>query len=121
MLEAYRTMMKSLLQFQGEDGVWRQLIDHPESWPETSSTGMFTFAMAPGVRQGWLDRNSYGLAVRKAWLSLVKFIDADGAVSNVCEGTNKQNDLQYYLNRQRLKGDFHGQAAALWSATALLR
>jgi unsaturated rhamnogalacturonyl hydrolase len=29
--------------------------------------------------------------------------------------------LQYYLDRQRITGDMHGQAPILWSATALLR
>jgi rhamnogalacturonyl hydrolase YesR len=120
-LAAYRNMMQSLLRFQGEDGMWRQLIDHPESWPETSSTGMFTFAMVTGVKEGWIERKMYGAAARKAWLGLVKYIDAQGDVSNVCAGTNKKNDLQYYLDRPRNTGDLHGQAPILWSATALLR
>jgi unsaturated rhamnogalacturonyl hydrolase len=120
-LAGYRKMMQSLLQFQGQDGAWLQLIDHPESWPETSSTGMFTFAMVTGVKEGWLNRKTYGAAARKGWLGLVKFIDAQGDVSNVCEGTNKKNDLQHYLNRRRNTGDLYGQAPILWSATALLR
>jgi len=44
-LEGYRKMMAALLEYQGEDGLWRQLIDHPEAWSETSGTGMFTFAI----------------------------------------------------------------------------
>ncbi len=36
--DGYRKMMKALLELQGKDGMWRQLIDHPEAWPETSST-----------------------------------------------------------------------------------
>jgi rhamnogalacturonyl hydrolase YesR len=120
-LAGYRKMMNSLLQYQSEEGTWRQLIDHPESWPETSSSGMFAFAMISGVKEKWLKENPYGLAARKAWLGLVKYIDANGDISNVCEGTNKKNDLQYYLDRKRLTGDLHGESAVLWSATALLR
>lgn len=120
-LEGYRKMMKSLLDYQSEEGTWRQLIDHQEAWPETSSTGMFAFAMITGVKQKWLDETKYGPAARKAWLGLVKYLEPNGDIRNVCEGTNKKNDLQYYLDRQRLTGDFHGQAAVLWSATALLR
>ena len=114
-------MMASLLKFQGEDGLWRQLLDHPEAWPETSGTGMFTFAMVTGVKNGWLDARIYGPAARKAWLGLVKYIEPDGDVREVCEGTNKRNDLAYYLARARKTGDLHGQAAVLWSAAALLR
>jgi rhamnogalacturonyl hydrolase YesR len=120
-LEGYRKMMNSLLHYQSEEGTWRQLIDHPESWPETSSSGMFAFAMISGVKEKWLKENPYGLAARKAWLGLVKYIDANGDIGNVCEGTNKKNDLQYYLNRKRLTGDLHGESAVLWTATALLR
>jgi len=120
-LDGYRKMMKSLLQYQGSDGMWKQLIDHPESWPESSSTGMFTFAMITGVKNGWLDRKTYAAAARKGWLGLVSYLTPDGDIRNVCEGTNKKNDLQYYLDRARLTGDLHGQAPILWSASALLR
>jgi unsaturated rhamnogalacturonyl hydrolase len=120
-LDSYRKMMQTLLKYQGADGMWRQLIDHPEAWPETSSTAMFTFAMITGVRNGLLDAKTYGAAARKGWLGLVSYIDANGDVSNVCEGTNKKNDLQYYLDRARKTGDLHGQASILWCATALLR
>ena len=60
-------------------------------------------------------------AARKAWLGLVKYIDDKGDIGNVCEGTNKLNDIQYYMNRARLTGDLHGQSPILWTATALLR
>ncbi len=120
-LAGYQKMMKALLQYQGKDGVWRQLIDHPESWPETSSTGMFTFAMITGVKNGWLDKKTYAPAARKGWLGLVSYINKDGDVTNVCEGTNKKNDLEYYLDRARNTGDLHGQAPILWCASALLR
>ena len=120
-LLGYRTMMGSLLKYQGEDGMWRQLIDHPESWQETSCTGMFTFAFITGVKYRWLDESTYGPAARKGWLALVKYIDANADIHEVCEGTNKKNDLQYYLDRKRNVGDFHGQAPVLWCASALLR
>lgn len=120
-MDGYRKMMATLLKHQGADGMWRQLIDRPESWPETSSTGMFTFAMVTGVKNGWLDRKTYGPAARRAWLAVIKYISADGDISEVCEGTNKKNDYQYYMDRKRNVGDLHGQAPILWSATAFLR
>lgn len=120
-LEGYHKMMASLLKFQGKDGLWRELIDHPEAWPETSSTAMFTFAMVTGVRNGWLDQKTYGKAARKGWLGINTFLEPNGDLRNVCVGTGKKNDLQYYLDRPRLTGDLHGQAPVLWCATALLR
>jgi rhamnogalacturonyl hydrolase YesR len=120
-VKGYNLMMSSLLKYQSDNGLWRQLLDNADSWVETSGTGMFTFAMVTGVKQGWLAKKTYGPAARKAWLGLVKYIDANGNVSEVCEGTNKGFSVQYYMDRQRKTGDLHGQAAALWSVMALLR
>jgi rhamnogalacturonyl hydrolase YesR len=120
-LAGYLKMMQALLANQDKDGMWHQLIDHPESYPETSSTGMFTFAMATGVKKGWLDAKVYGPAARKGWLALVSYLEPNADIRNVCRGTNKTNDLQFYLDRPRITGDLHGQAPILWSATALLR
>jgi unsaturated rhamnogalacturonyl hydrolase len=120
-LDGYKKMMGTLLTYQGEDGLWRQLIDHPEAWPETSGTGMFAFAMITGVKNGWLDRATYGPAARKAWLGLITYLDPNGNVSSVCAGTNKGSTVEYYLARPRNVGDLHGQAPILWSASALLR
>jgi len=120
-LAGYRAMMAALLKYQGKDGMWRQLIDHDEAWPESSSSAMFTFAMVSGVKNGWLDGPTYGPAARKAWLAAIGYIDQNSDVTQVCAGTNKQNDLDYYLARPRQTGDFHGQAPILWAASALLR
>jgi unsaturated rhamnogalacturonyl hydrolase len=121
-LDAYRLMMASLLKYQAKDGMWRQLLDHPESWEESSCTAMFTFAMVTGVKNGWLgDDKSYVRAARKGWLALVRHIDSDGDLSDVCEGTNKKNDVNYYLNRARITGDLHGQAPVMWCASEFLR
>ena len=120
-MQGYKTMMASLLQHQSASGMWLQLIDDAASWPETSATGMFTFAFITGVKEGWLDAGTYGPAARKAWLALVGYIDANDEVRDVCEGTNKRNDRQFYLDRKRVTGDLHGQAPLLWCAAAMLR
>ena len=120
-MEGYQLMMKSLKNHQRPDGMWNQLIDEPDFWPETSGTAMFTYAFIIGVQQGWLNASEYGSAARKAWLAMVSFIDERNNVTEVCVGTGKKNDKQYYYDRPRLAGDFHGQAPYLWCAAALLR
>jgi unsaturated rhamnogalacturonyl hydrolase len=120
-LKGYKAMMSALLKYQGKDGMWRELIDKEEAWPETSSSAMFSFAMITGVKQGWLDAATYGPAARRGWIAVVGYVDQNHDVTNVCEGTGKKNDLAYYLARKRRTGDFHGQAPVLWAASALLR
>lgn len=121
-LEGYRKMMASLLKYQDADGVWHQLIDRPESYQESSSTAMFTYAMITGVKNGWLKSKPYAQAARKGWLGLTgKFIDQDGRVDNVCVGTGQKDSLEFYLTRPREKGNPHGQAPVLWCVLALLK
>lgn len=121
LLTGYRRMMAALLAAQDKNGLWRQLIDKPASWPETSGSAMFTFAFVTGVKQSWLDEKTYGPAARKAWLALVGYLDKDANIREVCAGTNKADNEQFYLDRPRNVGDLHGQAPMLWVASALLR
>ncbi|MEJ2356175.1 MAG: glycoside hydrolase family 88 protein, partial [candidate division WOR-3 bacterium] len=79
-LEGYKKMMDALLEYQAEDGMWRQLIDKEEAWKETSSTAMFGYAITVGVKKGLLPEKKFVLAYQKAWLSLVKYINEDGKV-----------------------------------------
>jgi len=132
-MRGYQQMMAALLRAQTASGMWRQLVDDDSvrNWPETSSTGMFAFAMVTGVKNGWLPADPYGLAARKAWLALVQFLDESGNVRDVCIGTGEAatsgggtspaTQIQYYLDRPRNVGDFHGQAPLLWTASALMR
>lgn len=120
-LKSYKLMMTKLVRHQDRDGMWHQLIDRPESWPETSSTAMFTYAMINGIKNEWLKRKEYTPVVRKAWIALAGYLEPNGDLRNVCEGTGKKNDYQYYIDRKRLTGDLHGQAPVLWCAWALLR
>jgi rhamnogalacturonyl hydrolase YesR len=120
-LKGYQLMMAALLKYQGKDGMWRELIDKDEAWPESSSSAMFSFAMITGVKHGWLDAATYGPAARRAWIAVVGYVDQNEDVTQVCEGTGKKDDLPYYLARKRRTGDFHGQAPVMWAAGALMR
>ncbi len=118
-LKSYRTMMKSLLQYQSENGLWRQLIDDQYSWTETSCSAMFAYAMAVGVDNGLLDTEKFAPAVERAWQALCAQVNRDGKIRDVCEGTGQTDDPEFYLNRRRITGDFHGQAPFLWLADVL--
>lgn len=129
-MKGYRQMMAALLQYQDDSGLWNQLIDKADSWPESSGSAMFTFAFVTGVKAGWLDANTYGPAARRAWLGLVKQLDANANLGEVCVGTDKADrvvgpsleaQLKFYNERPRVAGDLHGQAPLLWTASALMR
>ena len=122
-MSGYMMMMETLLSLQREDGLWNQLVDKPEdsrNWGETSCTAMFSYAFITGVKRGWLPCSKYGLAFRKAWIALCDHLDEHANISDVCVGTSKKNDLQYYYDRPHVNGDPHGQAPMLWIASILL-
>lgn len=119
-MEGYLTMMKSLKEYQNQEGLWNQLLDDPECWTETSGSAMFTFAFIMGVKNGWLDANEYAPAARKAWMALVNYLTEKNQVREICVGTNKKNDKQYYYDRPRRTGDFHAQGPYLWCVVALM-
>jgi rhamnogalacturonyl hydrolase YesR/uncharacterized protein GlcG (DUF336 family) len=118
--EGYVKMMTSLLQFQSSSGMWRQLIDVETSWEESSCTGMFAYAMAVGVQEGILEREQFGATYRKAWLALTDRITPDGMLEGVCVGTGQSRQIDFYLARPTVTGDFHGQAPILWLAYRLM-
>lgn len=119
-MDGYRKMMKSLKGYQNTDGLWNQLIDESDFWTETSGSAMFAFAFIMGVKHGWLDAEEYGSAARKAWMALVPYINENNEVTEVCIGTDRKNDKQYYYDRKRCVGDYHGQAPYLWCVVALM-
>ena len=95
LMKAYRKMMGTLLSFQGKDGMWHQLLDDPESFAETSCTGMFLYAMATGLQNGWLPWEQYAGPVQKSWDTLAGYVNEKGAVREVCVGTNAKNNKKH--------------------------
>src|SRR5690606_26118614 len=106
---------------QSDNGMWRQILDNPHSWAESSGSAMFAYAMALGVRQGWLDNKTYAPAVDRAWEALVAHLDPEGNLREVVVGTGQSTDPHYYLDRERKTGDFHGQAPMLWLVRERMR
>jgi rhamnogalacturonyl hydrolase YesR len=120
LMEGYKKMMSALRMYQAPSGLWRQLMDNEQAWDETSCTGMFTFALIVGLQHGWLDADEFGDVARRGWIGLCGEINPDGDVRNVCVGTDRKDDVNWYLNRPRKTGDPHGEAPILWCAWALM-
>ncbi|MBN1795490.1 MAG: YbhB/YbcL family Raf kinase inhibitor-like protein [Sedimentisphaerales bacterium] len=119
-MNSYLKMMSTLLKYQTENGMWRQLIDYEYSWAESSCTAMFTYAMITGVKFGWLENEKYQPSVEKAWKALCAHLDREGNLREICVGTGQKDDIEFYLKRPRVVGDLHGQAPMLWCCCELL-
>lgn len=122
LLKSYQAMMASLKKHQGESGMWHQLLDDPDSFEEPSCTGMFLYAIATGVNLGLLPARDYLPVVEKGWNTLATdFVNDKGEVKDVCMWTNAKSRENYYHRRPKVTGDYHGQAAVLWAATAIIK
>ena len=78
------------------DGRWHQVLDANSTFLETSATAMATFALATGLRRGWLDGASFRGCVDLAWLGLSRAISDDGKVEGICSGCGIKNDVAGY-------------------------
>jgi len=118
---AFVAHMAALLKHQDEAGMWHQVIDVQQSYPEFSCTCMIGFAMQRGISADFLNRDEYQPAVDKAWKAVCACIEPDGKLRGVCEGTGTQPTLEAYLNRKAIHGvDQRGGAMALLFATELM-
>ncbi len=119
LLTAFSNHMAGIRDCQNPSGGWHQVLDHPESWIETSCTGMFVYGLARGVNEGWLDA-SFAPSARKGWLVLTNKLTPDGDIIDVC-GSTDVGDLAFYLNRPRLTGDLHGFGSFLLAGAEVIR
>ncbi|MCA9006679.1 MAG: glycoside hydrolase family 88 protein, partial [Planctomycetaceae bacterium] len=112
-VEGHRKHLEALSKHQDPTGMWHQVIDHPESYREMTSTCMITFSMIRGVREGWLDAEIYTPIIERAWNGIKTRVAFDGTLVDVCTGTGKQKDLRGYLDRTAILGnDSRGGAMA---------
>ena len=121
-LAAYKNLMEALTRYQDDDGMWREVIDLPGSYPELSATSMIAVAMNMGIRHGWLPATRYQPLVARAWNAVKARVASDGQLIDVCESTGKQKNVQAYLDRRAILGlDPRGGAMALLIATEMAR
>lgn len=119
-LRAFQQHMATLARFQNEEGMWREVVDHPGAYSEFTATAMIATSMLRGIRRGWLDRATYQPIVDRAWQAIQTRIGPDGQLMDVCESTNKQPSLKDYLNRAAILGrDPRGGGMALIFATEM--
>ncbi len=111
-LKIYRSHMEAIASMQDASGMWHQVLDHPETWEESSCTAMFTLGMARGARMGWL-KKEYGEKALKAWDALQAKIQEDGTVVDICRGTGIGENVDFYAQRKRFDHDPRGLGALI--------
>ncbi|HEY0944246.1 MAG TPA: glycoside hydrolase family 88 protein [Opitutaceae bacterium] len=116
----YRDHARGLAACQGGAGLWHQLLDRVDSYPETSATAMFVYALARGINRGWLDRLAYGPAVSLGWNAVTKQINEHGQVENTCVGTGMGFDPAFYYHRPVSPYAAHGYGPVLLAGAEMI-
>jgi rhamnogalacturonyl hydrolase YesR len=114
-----RKQVDGLKSLQAPSGMWRQVLDKPELWEETSSTAMFAYGIARAVHRGWLPASDLTMA-RHAFAGVARNVTADGVIKNTCAGTNIGTTLDFYINRPHPDDDPHGWGPVLLAGTEIL-
>jgi len=114
--KAYKHYVETILPLQNkETGHWYQLVvipDDPQNWEESSSTAMFAYTIAVGLKLKILDPKKYSPVVDKAYkgLQASNLKKTEGAYlipTGICGGTCI-GDKQYYLTRKITEGTGFG-------------
>jgi rhamnogalacturonyl hydrolase YesR len=119
LLDILRKQIAGIEKLQAPSGMWRQVLDHPELWEETSCTAMFAYSIARAVNRGWIEPAHLEVA-RKAFAGISQQVTPEGVVKGTCQGTNIGKDLDYYAKRGRPDDDLHGRGVVLLAGTEIL-
>jgi rhamnogalacturonyl hydrolase YesR len=119
LLVLLRRDIRGIAQYQGESGLWHQLLDKADSYSETSSTAMFTYTIARALNRGYVD-TSFVSMVRHGWAGVMSKIHSDGQIAGVCTGTGVGDNLEFYYTRPAPLNDVHGIGAVLLAGAEIL-
>ena len=121
LLAAFRDHLAALAKYQDTNGMWHQVIDHPDSYAELTATCMIGYAIAVGIESHWIEASEWQPRLDQAWNAVKMHISTDGkTLINVCTGTGKQPNLEAYYRREAILGsDDRGGAMALMFAAEM--
>ena len=79
-IRLFKKMAAAVSKLQHADGLWRASLLDRDSFPsrETSGTALFCYAIAWGINNAVLDRETYLAVVKNAWQGLVDCVDPAG-------------------------------------------
>ena len=125
LLARHRRHLDALLRRQQPWGTFGELVDVPGAWGELTSTCMIGYALARGLREGWLpdgEGEGYWRGVELCWWALSERISDEGGVVDGCVSTGVMPDMRAYLDRVALSGhDDRTGSMALWFACEMER
>ncbi len=119
-LKLYQAHIQSLVEYQSGTGLWHQLINKNDSYLETSASAIYTYAIAHGINNGWLNARVYGPVAVLGWNSVSSKINEKGQVEGTCVGTGMAFDPAFYYHRPVSAMAAHGYGPMLLAGAEML-
>jgi unsaturated rhamnogalacturonyl hydrolase len=123
LIHTLESQCAALLKLQGENGMWRTLLDVPVaegSYEEASATAGFAYGMLKAVRKRYISGAVYQESAVKAIKAVIERIDKDGELQEVSFGTAMGHDLQHYKDI-KITSMPYGQAMGIMALGEYLR
>ncbi len=124
LVDIFRESIAGVLRYQAADGLFYQVIDHPEAegnYTETSGSAMVAYALLKGVRLGILDPEKYlpiGKRVFEAIVNTKLRPEEDGVtrLTDICwvaglgpeKNPQRDGSVAYYLSEPKKSDDSKG-------------
>lgn len=109
--DVLRDQVAALLPLQTASGMWRTLLEDPDSYEETSATAGIAYGLLKGARQG-IGPPQWRAAGLRAVEAVLGAIDSHGVVQGVSYGTRMGHDAQHYRDIA-IEPTAYGQALAI--------
>lgn len=124
LVDLFRESIRGILPYQAADGLFHQVIDHPEAagnYTETSGSAMVAYALLKGVRLGILDPEKYLPIGRRVFETLADTklrAEDDGVIrlTDICwvaglgpeKNPQRDGSVAYYLSEPKRSDDSKG-------------
>lgn len=120
-LELFQEHVRGLAALQSGEGFWHQLLDKNDSYLETSATAIYTYCIAHGINNGWIDALAYGPVAMYGWNAITTKVNAIGEVEGTCVGTGMGFDPAFYYYRPTHKYAAHGYGPVIFAGGEIIR
>ena len=122
LLAIFETTVAAIVRVQNPaSGVWYQILDQgdrPGNYLEASASCMFVYALAKGVRKGYIGKEYLAVAVRGYEGILKQFVEVDdqglGNLSGICAVAGlggkpyRDGSFEYYVGEKAIKNEYKG-------------
>ncbi|MDZ7923402.1 MAG: glycoside hydrolase family 88 protein [Marinagarivorans sp.] len=127
LIDVLQHQIAALAPFQDEDGVWWQVTDRvgdSANWQESSATAMYVYAVAKGMRKGYLGQEHTAM-LNKGWAGLNRLFVVQNTndlltLTQTCEGTGVGSSYSFYVGRRAVDNDHKGLGPYLLAGAEMI-